>query len=172
MNAAVNAFFLILKLLSLYFLVVSLFSLCKRKMQKSSTTQRRFAVLIAARNEESCIAGLIESLLAQNYPSELFDIWVLPNNCTDHTADAARHAGGKVLEMPTSIHSKGAALQYAANTLLHGSRYYDAFCVFDADNEVDPAFFIRNESSVVTLRYRQKPDSRKEPYASRNQRLL
>ena len=36
MNAAVNAFFLILKLLSLYFLVVSLFSLCKRKMQKSS----------------------------------------------------------------------------------------------------------------------------------------
>lgn len=140
MNAAVNAFFLILKLLSLYFLVVSLFSLCKRKMQKSSTTQRRFAVLIAARNEESCIAGLIESLLAQNYPSELFDIWVLPNNCTDHTADAARHAGGKVLEMPTSIHSKGAALQYAANTLLHGSRYYDAFCVFDADNEVDPAF--------------------------------
>ena len=32
MNAAVNAFFLILKLLSLYFLVVSLFSLCKRKM--------------------------------------------------------------------------------------------------------------------------------------------
>ena len=55
MNAAVNAFFLILKLLSLYFLVVSLFSLCKRKMQKSSTTQRRVAVLIAARNEESCI---------------------------------------------------------------------------------------------------------------------
>ena len=99
MNAAVNAFFLILKLLSLYFLVVSLFSLCKRKMQKSSTTQRRFAVLIAARNEESCIAGLIESLLAQNYPSELFDIWVLPNNCTDHTADAAWHAGGKVVEL-------------------------------------------------------------------------
>ena len=32
MNAAVNAFFLILKLLSLYFLVVSLFSLCRRKM--------------------------------------------------------------------------------------------------------------------------------------------
>ena len=31
MNAAVNAFFLILKLLSLYFLVVSLFSLCNAK---------------------------------------------------------------------------------------------------------------------------------------------
>ena len=70
MNAAVNAFFLILKLLSLYFLVVSLFSLCKRKMQKSSTTDKGgLPVLIAARNEESCIAGLIESLLAQNYPS-------------------------------------------------------------------------------------------------------
>ena len=27
----------------------------------------------------------------------------------------------RFMEMPTSIHSKGAALQYAANTLLHGS---------------------------------------------------
>ena len=31
MNAAVNAFFLIFKLLSLYFLAVSLFCLCRRK---------------------------------------------------------------------------------------------------------------------------------------------
>ena len=42
MNAAVNAFFLILKLLSLYFLVVSLFCLCRRK-SGSSAGQRRFA---------------------------------------------------------------------------------------------------------------------------------
>ena len=140
MNAAVNTFFLIFKLFSLYFLVVSLFCLCRRKKYADCTAKRRFAVLIAARNEESCIAGLIESLQAQRYPRELFDIWVLPNNCSDHTAEAARCAGAEVMEMPSSVCSKGAALQYAVNTLLHGSRPYDAFCVFDADNEADPAF--------------------------------
>ena len=140
MNAAVNAFFLILKLFSLYFLAVSLFSLCRRKKPETFAGQRRFAVLIAARNEENCIAGIIESLRAQHYPTELFDIWVLPNNCTDRTADAARRAGAEVMEMPPSVRSKGAALQYAANVLLHSQRQYDAFCVFDADNEVAPAF--------------------------------
>lgn len=34
MNAAVNAFFLIFKLLSLYFLAVSLFCLCRRKSRQ------------------------------------------------------------------------------------------------------------------------------------------
>ena len=53
MNAAVNAFFLILKLLSLYFLVVSLFSLCKRKMQKSSKTLLKGEVFL----EFACYQG-------------------------------------------------------------------------------------------------------------------
>ena len=140
MNAAVNAFFLIFKLLSLYFLAVSLFCLCRRKKPAASAGQRRFAILIAARNEESWIAGLIESLQAQRYPRELFDIWVLPNNCTDHTVEAAQRAGARIMEMPSSVRSKGAALQYAADTLLRGQQHYDAFCVFDADNEADPAF--------------------------------
>ena len=111
MNAAANVFFLILKLFSLYFLAVSLFGLYRRKKSEASTERRRFAVLIAARNEESCIAGIIESLRAQHYPSGLFDIWVLPNNCTDHTADAARRVGAAVMEMPASVRSTGAALQ-------------------------------------------------------------
>ena len=140
MNAAANVFFLILKLFSLYFLAVSLFGLYRRKKSEASTERRRFAVLIAARNEESCIAGLIESLRAQHYPLELVDIWVLPNNCTDRTAEAARRAGAQVLEMPASVRSKGAALHTAAKALLRSARNYDAFCVFDADNEADPAF--------------------------------
>lgn len=140
MNAAANVFFLILRVFSLYFLAVSLLGLCRRLRPATAVKQRRFAILIAARNEESCIAGLIESLRTQNYPSELFDIWVLPNNCTDHTAEAARRAGARVMELPASVRSKGAALHAAANTLLRSECRYDAFCVFDADNEVDPAF--------------------------------
>lgn len=106
MNAAVTVFFLIIKVFSLYFLAVSLFGLCRRRTPEPAARLRRFAVLIAARNEESCIAGLIESLRAQHYPPELVDIWVLPNNCTDRTAEAARRAGAQVLEMPASVRSR------------------------------------------------------------------
>ena len=148
MNTAANVFFVILRVFSLYFLAVSLFGLCRRVRPTAAALQRRFAILIAARNEESCIAGLIESLQAQDYPSELFDIWVLPNNCTDHTAEAARRAGANVMELPASVRSKGAALQAAASMLLHSSRGYDAFCVFDADNEADPAFLAEMNSAL------------------------
>ena len=37
------------------------------------------------------IGPLINSLLTQDYPSDLYDIWVVPNNCTDNTALAAHH---------------------------------------------------------------------------------
>ena len=57
----------------------------------------KFAVLIAARNEELVIGPLINSLLMQDYPPELYDIWVIPNNCTDHTARAAAGFGARVL---------------------------------------------------------------------------
>ena len=67
----------------------------------------RFAVLIAARNEEQVIGPLINSLLTQDYPADLYDIWVIPNNCTDHTAQAARGFGARVLECPFPVKSKG-----------------------------------------------------------------
>ena len=52
----------------------------------------RFACVAAARNEEAVIANLVHSLRRQNYPPELFDIIVAPNNCTDGTARTAQAA--------------------------------------------------------------------------------
>ena len=56
---------------------------------------RKYAVLISARNEEGVIGELIESLKKQNYPAELLDVYVVPNNCTDDTAGAAQAAGAR-----------------------------------------------------------------------------
>ena len=98
----------------------------------------RFAVLIAARNEELVIGPLINSLLAQNYPPELYDIWVIPNNCTDNTARAARGFGARVLECTVPVKSKGEVLRFAYRRLR--GRGYDAWCVFDADNLAHPDF--------------------------------
>ena len=125
---------------ALYFALISVFALLGKKKEKQTDKQLKFAVLIAARNESSCIAGIITSLQKQNYPPDLLDIIVVPNNCTDHTAQVAAEAGAMVLPTPSTVKCKGAALQYAMNQLMEGDEHYDAFMVFDADNEASPQF--------------------------------
>ena len=60
-------------------------SLCRRQKVFTAKKNHRYAVLIAARNEEAVIAQLIESVRGQSYPSELVDIFVVADNCTDRT---------------------------------------------------------------------------------------
>lgn len=102
--------------------------------------KHRIAAVIAARNEEEVIAKLIESLKAQEYPEELCDIFVIPNNCTDDTEAVARAAGAKILDCDVPVKSKGEVLSVAFRKLM-AMEEYDAYCIFDADNLVDPGFF-------------------------------
>jgi cellulose synthase/poly-beta-1,6-N-acetylglucosamine synthase-like glycosyltransferase len=128
-------------------------------------TRTRFAVLIAARNEELVIGPLINSLLTQNYPAELYDIWVLPNNCTDHTARAAKSFGAKVLECTVPVKNKGDVLRFAYQNLRGGK--YDAYCVFDADNLVDQNFLLEmNHAYMAGARVAQGYRDSKNPYDS------
>ena len=141
MEQVISGALLALKLVSLYFLVVALFALKKPKPIARANPKIKFACVIAARNEERVVGGLVESLLRQDYPKALFDIYVMPNNCTDQTALAAVRAGAQILWPQGEIHCKGDALREAFETLL--PKDYDAFCVFDADNFVDCAFLAR-----------------------------
>lgn len=108
----------------------------------------RFAVLIAARNEELVIGGLINSLLTQNYPPQLYDIYVIPNNCADNTALAARRLGAKVLECTVPVRNKGDVLRFAWDKLCRAG--YDAVCIFDADNVADPDFLAEMNNAYCT----------------------
>ena len=121
-----------------YYLVTALMSWRKPMDYGRHPATTRFAVLVAARNEELVIGGLINSLLAQEYPPELYDVWVIPNNCTDHTAQAARSCGARVMECTVPVKCKGDVMRFAYRQLR--DRGYDAFCVFDADNVADPRF--------------------------------
>lgn len=134
-----DVFFIIAKIFAIYFGIISIFALIKPKQTPETEKRLKFAVLIPARNERSCIAGIIDSIKRQNYPSDCADVIVIPNNCTDDTAAVARDAGAKIMDMPPSVCSKGAALREAMARLCENSDY-DAFCVFDADNEADENF--------------------------------
>ena len=104
-----GALSLLLRLATVYFAVIALFALKKPKPFARCAPKTRFACLIAARNEEAVIGEIVASLLAQQYPRALFDIWVIPNNCTDGTEQAARKAGALQGRRPAAGHRLAAA---------------------------------------------------------------
>ena len=123
-----------------YNLLIALAGFHKQKKWKAAVLQKRFAILIAARNEECVIGNLVESLVHQDYPHELYDIYVIPNNCTDDTAGAASRAGAKILQCTVPVKSKGEVLTFAFDYFFRKNIRYDGYCIFDADNLVDPGF--------------------------------
>lgn len=153
----------LMSLWGLWYLISGLACVRKPKDYGFHPARTKFAVLIAARNEELVIGPLINSLLTQEYPSDLYDIWVVPNNCTDNTALAARNFGAEVLECTVPVKSKGEVLRFAYNRLR--GRRYDAWLVFDADNVVDSRFLAEmNNARMAGARAAQGYRDSKNPY--------
>ncbi len=126
----------------LYQLVISVCSLIKLKDKPMLVNKKhRFMAIIPAHNEENVVEELIKSLKAQDYPKDLYDIYVIADNCTDKTAEVARKAGAIVYERfdPTKK-TKGYALNWFLKQKIEEDAQYDAFCIFDADNIVDKNF--------------------------------
>ncbi len=97
----------------------------------------RYAVLVAARNEAPVIEELIRSIRQQDYPSELVDIYVMADNCTDDTAAIAEQAGATVYRRFNHNQiGKGYVLHDLYEKMKEEGRFseYDGFFVFDADN--------------------------------------
>ena len=118
-------------------------ALLKKQKVFKAKKLHRYGVLIAARNEEAVIAQLIRSVRAQKYPEELIDIFVVADNCTDNTAQAAREAGAVVYERHnTYAVGKGYALRFLLENIFKnfGEYAYDGFFVFDADNILAPNY--------------------------------
>lgn len=150
-----NLIIIICTLLSMFYGIFYLYTgvhaYLKRPGCKRFLPQKRFAVLIPARNEEAVIGNLIESLKQQHYPAELYDIIVIPNNCSDNTAQVAKSCGAGILECKKAVKSKGEVLTFAFDELLGPSHpAYDAFCIFDSDNLVHPDFLARMNDALLS----------------------
>ena len=126
----------------LYQIAISLCSLVKLKEKPLKINkEHRFMAIIPAHNEQEVIGNLIESLKNQNYNKELYDIYVIADNCTDNTARVARDLGAIVYERyDENKKTKGYALDWFLQQKIKEDAPYDAICVFDADNIVDKNF--------------------------------
>ena len=125
-----------------YQFVISLCALVKLKDKPYLVNKNhKFMAIIPAHNEEMVVGNLIESLKNQTYDKNLYDIYVIADNCTDKTADVARKTGAIVYERFDNAHkTKGYALQWFLKQKIAENADYDAFFVFDADNIVDKNF--------------------------------
>ena len=120
------------------FVYIPIVWILRRKQKEPKCAKiNKFAVLICARNEGEVVSDLIKSLKAQTYPEKLINIFVMADNCTDDTAEAARRAGATaVYERENKIEvGKG----YALDALLKAIKKdypegFDGYFVFDADN--------------------------------------
>ena len=110
---------------------------------------RRFAVLVPAHDEALGIERLLSSLKRQTYPHELFDVHVVADNCTDGTAEIARHAGAIVHERRDATQlGKGHALRWLIDQV-RGQARYDAYVFFDADSLAAPDFLTRMDARLA-----------------------
>ena len=98
--------------------------------------------MICARNEEAVIGDLIDSIHRQTYPAELLHVYVMADNCSDHTALIARQKGAVVYTRTnTELIGKGYAMEELMKYIrVDRPKGYDGYFVFDADNILAPDY--------------------------------
>ncbi len=128
-----------------YFFSISIFGWIKRKEESTHSfkPQKTFALVVAAHNEERVIAQMIDSLKSLNYPKDLYDIFVVADNCTDSTSAISREKGALVYERFNTVkRGKGYAMEWIFDIIFKLDKKYDAVSIFDADNVVSSNFLM------------------------------
>ena len=137
-------------LFTVYYFLIGFCGMWRRREVKILTPKKTFAVIVAAHNEQAVIGQLIDNLQKLEYPKELYDIFVVADNCSDNTAAIARAGGAIVYERTSSVgKGKGFALEWMFNQLFAMERQYDAIVVFDADNLVHPRFLLEMNNRLL-----------------------
>lgn len=151
LNISLLAFQYALLPIVLYQSVVSIFGWFKRKEVPAERfpAVNRFAVLVAAHNEERVIGNIVRNLKSLNYTKEMYDIFVIADNCSDNTAGIAQRNGAIVFERFDSVKKgKGFALEWMFAKLFKMDKKYDAVCILDADNLVSSNFLMEMNSHL------------------------
>jgi cellulose synthase/poly-beta-1,6-N-acetylglucosamine synthase-like glycosyltransferase len=156
MLAPAGAVLAVFSAYELFFLVVSVVARfgATPRVQPEGQPGTRFCILIPAHNEELLIGDLVDSVRRSDYPTGLYDIVVIADNCEDRTAQIAREHGAQVLERFDVIkRGKPYALHWVLQRL--DLARYDAFVILDADTVIAPTFLatmareLRNGSMAI-----------------------
>ncbi len=129
----------------MYYFVVSAFGWFKRKEVPADQfpIANSFVIFVAAHNEERVIGNIVRNLKNLDYPKDMYDIFVIADNCDDNTAKIAAENGANVLERKDETKKgKGYSLEWAFTRLFESKKEYDAICILDADNLVSENYLL------------------------------
>ena len=132
----------------LYLLVYSLASL-RHKPDKAVSAKecKRFALLIAAYREDAVIMDTVQACLAQDYPSDQYDVVVISDHMQPSTNEKLRALSIKLLqvdfEKSTNTKSLKAALEYL------GEDSYDVALIIDADNIINSSYQVSHQLTLI-----------------------
>lgn len=164
-----NIFQVVIFTVTFYQIIISLAGF-KKKVSKGVThaPEKSFAILVAAHNEERVIAPLLDNLKKLDYPQELYQIFVICDNCTDATAQIVASHGVQAMErFDENRRGKGFAMDWMLEQLWQRERQFDAVVVFDADNLVSRNFLLEmNNKLLEGNRVIQSYLETKNPYDS------
>jgi len=127
---------------SLFLFQLGFMFLCflKSKKFKESKNYKHFTIVIRAHDEEDVIKDSVSSCLKVDYPKDKFNVIVFCHNCKDKTAQLAKEAGARTIEV-SDYDKKHQNLSYCMSLgieVLKKEKYKtDYFCLIDADNQVD-----------------------------------
>ena len=123
-----------------FYFVIGMFFTRKFKPAKKN---HKYAIVVAARNEEKVIGNLLDSIKKQDYPKDLITTFVVADNCTDKTAQVVRDKGAICYErFNDKEKTKGYALEYLFDQIEkdYGRMSFEGYFVFDADNLLEKNF--------------------------------
>ncbi|WDF82371.1 glycosyltransferase family 2 protein [Lacticaseibacillus pabuli] len=142
---------------SFYFIFFSLFGYAPAKRNyKIIPDQTKFLIMVPAHNEQAVIETTIENLNAINYDKNLYDIYIVCDNCSDDTIKIVAATGTKYIdtslgEFERKSVGKPGGLQYAIDKLESEGKFstYDLTVILDADNLVDRNFLQELNSQYI-----------------------
>ncbi|MCP9610936.1 glycosyltransferase [Coprobacter tertius] len=100
----------------------------------------KFAILFPAYMEDLVIVNSVKSFLAQKYPRDKYDIYVISAEMKEKTDRELESLSATVIRVDDTCHTKIKALQKATDYIVENKLDYDVVVVLDADNVVDSDF--------------------------------
>ncbi|MBO4263029.1 MAG: glycosyltransferase family 2 protein [Clostridia bacterium] len=151
-NVVSNVLLLLTSLILIHHVFFGIVGLFARKKFPETDEKLKYGIIIPARDEETVVGNLIESIQTSNYPQDKLHVFVIAHNCTDRTAEICRSMGATVYEYNNPEEcTMGYAFRYLFDRIKedHGIENYDGFFLFNADNVVDEMFFSKMNDAFV-----------------------
>lgn len=142
-------------LLLTYYIYLSVYGFKKEgRSYAPQPPQTRFLILVPAHNEEAVIGDMVRNLQNLDYPKEMYDFYIIADNCEDNTAEIAASLGANVIEnhksSPDAPTGKPLALRKALQYVSDYAEKYDLLMLFDADNLMDATILREVNSQYVS----------------------